>query len=100
MMDKAREEFEAWAISSAWLGLSAECLEFFEGGYVQGETQAAWLGWQASRSVLVVVLPRPRLTYSAQEASSDQDYYLDGAHDDALYACRQALEAVGIPAKP
>ena len=58
MTDKMREEFEAWAITSAWMGLSGECLEFIDGGYVNCEVQAAWLGWQASREALVIDLPK------------------------------------------
>lgn len=55
--DKLREAFESWAITSAWMGLSGECLEFIDGGYVNCEVQAAWLGWQASREALVIELP-------------------------------------------
>ena len=57
MTDKMREEFEAWAITSAWLGLSDECMEFIDDGYVNCEVQAAWLAWQASREALVVDWP-------------------------------------------
>lgn len=57
--DKLREAFESWAITSAWMGLSGECLEFIDGGYVNCEVQAAWLGWQASREALVIELPEP-----------------------------------------
>ena len=57
MSDNMREEFEAWAVTCAWMGLSDECLEFIDGGYVNCEVQAAWLAWQASRETLVIELP-------------------------------------------
>lgn len=57
MNDKMREEFEAWAMTSAYLGLSDTCMERFEDGYLGGEVHAAWIAWQASREALVIELP-------------------------------------------
>ena len=51
--DKMREEFEAWAITCAWLGLSDECMERDETGYIGLELHAAWLAWQASRAAVM-----------------------------------------------
>jgi hypothetical protein len=56
MNEKMREEFEAWAITSAWLGLVGDDLEFINGGYVYPEVKSAWLSWQASRESLVIDL--------------------------------------------
>ena len=68
MTDKMREEFESWAITSAWMGLSGECLEFIDGGYVNCEVQAAWLAWQASREALVIDWPDQH-TYTAPDCA-------------------------------
>lgn len=54
--EKMRESFEAWAITSAWLGLVGDDLEFIDGGYVYPEVQSAWLSWQASRAAIEVEL--------------------------------------------
>ena len=82
MADKMREEFEAWAITSAWLGLSDECMEFIDGGYVNCEVQAAWLAWQASREALVIELP------------TEQPGYMYYAPDVV-----EAIEAAGLKVK-
>ncbi|MHC8408339.1 hypothetical protein [Pseudomonas sp. TMB3-21] len=57
MNEKLREEFEAWAMTSAYLGLSDTCMARFEDGYLGGEVHAAWIAWQASRAALVIELP-------------------------------------------
>ena len=82
-IDKVGAEFEAWAIISAWLGLSEEDMEFFDGGYVNCEAQAAWLGWQASRESLVIHLP----------FAFDQDLR------DQIQECRDAIHAAGVRTK-
>ena len=68
MSDNMREEFEAWAVTCAWMGLSDECLEFIDGGYVNCEVQAAWLAWQASRETLVIDWPDQH-TYTAPDCA-------------------------------
>jgi hypothetical protein len=61
MTDKMREEFELWAITCPWLGLSDECMarDEINGGYYGLELHSAWLAWQASREALVIELPAP-----------------------------------------
>lgn len=62
-IEKMRAKFEAWAITSAYLGLgSKEDLLFDnadENGYDHPEVHLAWLGWQASRAAIEVELPSP-----------------------------------------
>lgn len=101
MTDKMREEFEAWAITSAWMGLSGECLEFIDGGYVNCEVQAAWLAWQASREALVIELPpEPSVPDEPEEAIDDS--FMDGyyAAQGMRNACAQLITAAGLKVKP
>jgi hypothetical protein len=86
MSESMREEFEVWAITSAWLGLSSDCMEFVDGGYLNCEVQAAWLAWQASRAVLCVELP-------AWEQYDDD--MVSGAAA-AINDCRDAIHAAGV----
>ena len=83
--DKMREEFEAWAITCAWLGLSDECMEREETGYVGLELHAAWLAWQASRAAVVVELPK---------------IFPDDSLSLVCSKYSQALEAAGLKVKP
>lgn len=101
MTDKMREEFEAWAITCAWLGLSDECMEFIDGGYVNGEVQAAWLGWQASRETLVIELP-PEPTVPDEPEEAIDDSFMDGyyAAQGMRNACAQNIKAAGLKVKP
>lgn len=53
-----RELFEAWALTDAWLGLGEEP-ERFEGGYLEFETHAAWLAFNAALDAIEIELPKP-----------------------------------------
>lgn len=98
-----REQFEAWAITSAWLGLVGDDLEFIDGGYVYPEVQSAWLSWQASRESLVIALPAEDplskgpgdceggLPSFEQQCAAERNSILD--------ECRQAIEAAGLKVK-
>lgn len=97
-IEKMREEFEAWAITSAWLGLVGDDLEFHEGGYVFPEVQSAWLAWQASRNAVTVTIPRGNV-YSTNEAASQADYYFDQGQADGLLKAKTAIEAAGLKVK-
>jgi hypothetical protein len=109
MIDKMREEFEAWAITSAWLGLSDECMEFIDDGYVNCEVQAAWLAWQASREALVIEWPQI-VAYEAgydsireNEFASDSGELFDADEVFALHRSIEVLEAIeaaGLKVKP
>ena len=57
MSDLMREEFETWAMTNAFLGLSESCMERHKEGYLGCELHAAWEAWQASRECLVIELP-------------------------------------------
>lgn len=57
-----------------------------------------WLGWQASRESLVIELPYVH-GYPANEAASDQDYYIDQAKADMRHQCRKAIESLGLKVK-
>ena len=83
--EKVREEFEQWAVSDAWLGLGVGGMERYEDGYRHSEVQASWIGWQASRACLEVVMPSPQ---------RDDGVKGDG-YNMALSDCRAAIEAAG-----
>ena len=76
MSDKMREEFETWAVTSAWLGIGDESQmhQDAEGsGYNEIEVHTAWLAWKASRESLVIELPpvRPEPSSSGDALQSD-----------------------------
>lgn len=101
-MDKMREEFEAWAVTSAWLGIGDESQMHQDAdgtGYNEIEVHTAWLAWKASRATLVIELPYVH-GYPANEAASDQDYYLDQAKADMRHQCKKAIEAAGPKVTP
>ena len=57
-MDKMREEFEAWAVSTKdQFGVPFFTLKNDSGKYVDHGTEISWQAWQASRQALVVELP-------------------------------------------
>lgn len=109
MTDKMREEFEAWAITSAWLGLTGECMEFIDGGYVNCEVQAAWLGWRASRESLVIELPQIVAYEAGYDSIRENEFASDSGElfdaDEVFALCRsvevlEAIEAAGLRVKP
>lgn len=86
MADKMRKEFETWALSD--FGLTPGHMRKNEdGSYVNIPTQGYWEVWQASRAVLVVVLPE-----DIKRAYHDRDE----GWNDALDACRAAIKAAGV----
>lgn len=100
-IEKMREQFEAWAITSAYLGLSDECMERWEDGYVGPELHAAWEAWPASREAVVVGLP------PAPAKPEDPEFALGDSHMDAYNAavrmrdaCVKAIEAQGLKVAP
>ena len=82
MSEKMREEFEVWA--SQFFKMDVEQW----GEYVDGETQWAWLSWQASRAALVVELP----------SDINGEYYADG-WNAALMCVEGILEEAGASYK-
>jgi hypothetical protein len=94
----SREEFEAWAITSAWLGIGEESQlhQDAEGtGYNEIEVHTAWLAWQASRESLVIELPDT--TGLAERAESGNEYSAIRLEQQAK--CRAAIEAAGVKVK-
>ncbi|MGL5326784.1 MAG: hypothetical protein ACRC91_19015 [Aeromonas sp.] len=58
MMDKMREEFEAWAGST---GFTLKPNAFSNGDYAMGYGWQEWNAWKASRAALCVEFPKPKL---------------------------------------
>lgn len=98
-IEKMREEFEAWAITSAWLGIGDESQLHQDAkgtGYNEIEVHTAWLAWQASRSAIEIVLPEGKSLmermYGPQAGGPDRLIH----HREA----RMAIEAAGLKVKP
>lgn len=98
-IEKMREEFEAWAVSSAWLGLGDESdlHQDTDGkGYNQIEVHTAWLAWQASRKAIAVALPDGeslmRRMYGSQASGPDRLIH----RIEAV----KAIESLGLKVKP
>jgi hypothetical protein len=93
-IEKMRQEFEAWAVASAWLGLGEESQlhQNAEGsGYNEIEVHTAWLAWQASRETLLIELPKPE---------SEEGESWDGCWKYGVKQCREAIESAGVKVKP
>ena len=88
--EKMRESFEAWAITSAWLGLVGDDLEFIDGGYVYPGVQSAWLSWQASRAAIGVELPDSGEAYE----------YSHDLHVMPVDSVVKLIESLGLKVKP
>ena len=93
MNEKMREQFEAWAMTSAYLGLSDTCMERFKDGYLGGELHAAWIAWQASRAALVIQLPEKC------EYADSQSGYAKG-HRQGKRDLVDCIEAAGLKVAP
>lgn len=94
MSDLMREGFETWAMTNAFLGLSESCMERHKEGYLSCELHAAWLSWQASREIMVIELPEPRVArgYGAQVADAL-------GFNDAINYCEEAIRSAGVKTK-
>ena len=59
MMDKMREEYEAWFCSTMPYKIAKESwfAVMDDGDYIITDVQAGWAGWKASRAALCVELP-------------------------------------------
>lgn len=78
----SQDEFQTWALNEGYIDFRQEA-----GRYVNPTIRAMWIGWQASRTELVVELPERFDKYD----SGDWTYWADGV--DA------AIEAAGIRTK-
>ena len=85
MMDKMREEYEAWFCSTIPYKIAKESwfAVMDDGDYIITDVQAGWAGWKASRAALCVELP-------------DSERSVDCG--DVLYRSdvEEALDAAGI----
>ena len=101
-IEKMRSEFEAWAITSAWLGLGEESQLHQDAdgkGYNEIEVHTAWLAWQAAYESIKIILPKASI-YQTNEAASQADYYFDCGQADGLSKAKIAIEAAGLEVKP
>lgn len=87
MSDLMREEFESWAMTNAFLGLSESCMGRHKEGYLSCELHAAWEAWQASRECLVIDL-------DPDESADDGATYL---HQDFV---KDRIQSFGLKVKP
>ena len=81
-----RAAFEAWAITSAWLGLG-EAPERHGKGYAEMETHTAWEAFNAALDAVEIQLPSER----------DLDHDRKGVL--AVGYCRTAIEQTGLGLK-
>lgn len=97
---KIREEFEAANDHRAWFVYGGRTDSGPE-GYVYDDftTDMCWTCWVDSRAKLVIELPYVHC-YPANEASSDQDYYIDEAKADMRHQCKKSIESAGLKVKP
>ncbi|WP_199884917.1 hypothetical protein [Pseudomonas bohemica] len=93
-IEKMREEFEsAWRLRYPDHGEFAFKRSHIEPeSYVATRLKDAWWAWQASRAALVIELPYVHGLLSANEAASDQDYYLDQAKIEMQQQCKKAID--------
>ncbi|MBP3933451.1 MAG: hypothetical protein J6D44_06225 [Pseudomonas sp.] len=90
MSDLMREEFETWAMTNAFLGLSESCMERHKEGYLGCELHAAWEAWQASRECLVIDTRPIRI---------EADCHVDAGVESVFYAAIDAIHAAGVKTK-
>ena len=88
MRDINREQFEAWHRSVVDGEPPHE--KYSNGDYRNQHVQRYWLGWQASREAVVVVLPKQ---YGIGGMASDY-------RDQGIEECRDAIRAQGLRVAP
>ena len=106
MSDKMREEFEAWHRSVVEGEPPHE--KYNSGDYWNQHVQRYWLGWQASRSAVVIELPQIVGFEGAYDSQQDHELVprmSDVEDADEIFGLvrsievREALEAVGVKCK-
>ena len=94
--DKSREQFEAW-VKDCYPNQSLERFNplhgVTEGEYTGFTVQHCWIAWQASRSALVIELPRP------YESAPPYACY-EGGWNEMRGESVDAIEAAGLKVKP
>lgn len=96
MNDKMREEFEVWVRLEAARRLyqfMGDLLKRFGEDYATTWVDSAWIGWQASRAELVIVLlpPHTNYEYRDSEVGGACKYY-----DHA----KKSIAAAGVKVSP
>jgi hypothetical protein len=99
MPDKIKEArrvlFEAWASTSAYLGIGSDELKRDSSdGYEEIETHIAWLGFNAALDAVEIKLPEP-----ISEHNTNANGFVDPAakeYDGCLDDCRAAIESTGL----
>lgn len=89
MIDKMREEFEAWASSPAFGLRAGHFVKGDDGEYLNYPTQCYLQVWQASRESLVIALP------SAFESAPPYACY-EGGWNDMRDEAKDNIEATGL----
>lgn len=90
MIDKMREEFEAW-YGTELRKIEAGMPEFTISA-MRFNKEVLWQGWQASRDSLVIELAKPIPEWGT-------DNWGDG-YKLAIKRCKDAIEAAGLKVKP
>ena len=90
MSDLMREQFEAWAATNAFLGLSESCMERHNEGYLGCELHAAWEAWLASRECMVIDTRPIRI---------EADCHVESGVESVFYAAIDAIHAAGVKTK-
>jgi hypothetical protein len=100
-----RAAFEAWAITSAWLGLG-EAPERHGKGYAEMETHTAWEAFSAALDAVEIQLPKACAYESLDRARVFVQLTYEIGSDTAdpvemvrLSDCRTAIEQTGLGLK-
>ena len=90
MIDKVREEYEAWFCSTIPYKIAKESwfAVMDDGDYIITDVQAGWAGWKASRAALCVELPEVRVLDGGRIAGIGYELAVDDFE--------RALESAGI----
>lgn len=97
MSDLMREQFEAWAATNAFLGLSESCMERHNEGYLGCELHAAWEAWLASRECLVIELPDQGPSFTVAGVTSFS--LKNEGRNEAINEIEVSIHAVGVQTK-
>lgn len=89
--DKALAEFEAWVKS--FNSMPAALFKDGSGEYADDWIQARWLGWQASRAALVILLPK--INPSEWACTGDECM----AMQQGISIAGRAIRAAGVKVK-
>lgn len=93
MIDKMREEFEAWFKAEAKNVVLTDTIKDSNGNYYFAETRLLWQAWQASRAAVVIKFTdAPYFCPSKTEIEQASD----NGYADALSMVKQAITEAGV----